>query len=173
MRWIIRRCSPVIWHEEVLRLRAVDRVTEAPAAEGLAGVAIAALRVVPEEIGQTLSARRDRAHEHGFSDRVARNAASEFRDHVDRLMPNAEPRPDRILPAHDVQVRPADRGRRDPDQRFLSRRGAADLPSREYHRLRGGAAWCGWGARWWSWRAAARIIALRFRRSADGRQCDG
>ena len=60
--------------EEVLGLRAVDRVAEAPAAEGLEAVAVAALAEVAGQAGAALAARRDRADEDALADLVAGDA---------------------------------------------------------------------------------------------------
>ena len=111
----VRLC---VRHEQILRLRAVDRVAEPPAAERLTVVAVPALGVMAGQTGIALPARRDRAYEHAIANVVPGDAGAELRDDADRLMPDDQPRPDRVLPFDDMQVRPANRGRRDPDQRL-------------------------------------------------------
>lgn len=77
-----------------------------------------ALRVMGGETGIALPARRDRPDQHAIIDVVPGDAGAELRDDADRLMADDQPRPDRILTFDDMQVRPADGGRRDPDQRL-------------------------------------------------------
>lgn len=54
-----------------------------------------------------MPARRDRPDEHAITDFVPGDAGAELRDDADRLMPDDQPRPDRILTFDDMQVRPA------------------------------------------------------------------
>ena len=102
--------------EQVLGLRAVDRVAEAPAADGLVAGPVAALREVPGEAGVALAARGDRADEHALADLVAGDPGAELLDHADRLMAEDQARTDRVLALDDVDVRAADRRERHPDQ---------------------------------------------------------
>ena len=78
--------------EQVLGLRAVDRVAEAPAAEGLVAVAVAALAEVAGQAGAALAARRDRADEHALADLVAGHAGAELLDDADRLVADDQAR---------------------------------------------------------------------------------
>ena len=65
-------------HQQVLRLRAVDGVAEAPAAHRLA----AALGVVTVQAGMALPARRDRTDDDALPDGVAADARSQSVDHT-------------------------------------------------------------------------------------------
>ena len=101
--------------EEVLGLRAVDRVAEAPAAEGLEALAVTALAEVARQAGATLAARRDRADEDALADLVAGDAGAELFDDADRLVADDQARSDRVLALQDVDVGAADRRRGDAD----------------------------------------------------------
>ena len=72
--------------EQVLGLRAVDRVAEAPAADGLVAGAVAALAQLAAEAGVALAARRDGADEHAVADLVAGDAGAELLDDPDGLV---------------------------------------------------------------------------------------
>ena len=109
--------------EQVLGLRAVDRVAEPPAADRLVPVAVAALGEVPGEAGAALAARRDRADQHPVADLVAGDARAQLVDHADRLVADDQAGPHRVLAAEDVQVGAADRRQRDADHRLARRRG--------------------------------------------------
>ena len=111
-------------HDEELGLRAVDRVPEAPAAERLEPGAMAALRQPARQAGVALAARRDRADQNTLADLVADEARPELFDHPDGLVTQDEARPNRVFAFDDVDVRPADRGERDPDE-CLARAGMA------------------------------------------------
>jgi hypothetical protein len=102
-------------HEQVLRLRAVDGVAEAPAADGLVAAAVAALREFAGEAGVALTARGDGADDDAIADRVAGHADSQLFDDADWLVADDQARLDRILAAGDVQVGAADRGHRHTD----------------------------------------------------------
>ena len=101
--------------EQVLGLGPVDRVPEPPAADRLVPVAVPALGQVARQTGVALAARRDRPDQHPVAGLVAGDAGAELLDDADRLMPDDQARPDRVLAADDVQVGPADGGQRDPD----------------------------------------------------------
>ena len=102
-------------HEQVLGLRAVDRVAEAPAADRLVAGAVAALREAPDEAGAALAAGGDRADQDAIADLVAGDARTELVDDADRLVADDEPRLHRILAADDVDVGAADRRQRHAD----------------------------------------------------------
>ena len=104
--------------EQVLGLRAVDGVAEAPAADGLVAVAVAALAEVAGQAGSALAARRDRADEHALADLVAGHAGAELVDDAHRLVADDQARPDRVFALEDVDVGAADRRRRDADDGF-------------------------------------------------------
>lgn len=116
-----------------------------------------------------LPARRNCPDEHAIADVVPGHARAELRDDADRLMPDHEPRPDRILPFDNIQVRPADRGRRDPDQR-LARPGVrprdvfhADVARAVEHRGAHGPGGEG-SPSWWT---SANMIRRDARRVSD------
>jgi len=76
---------------------------------------MSALRPLSPQTGATLAARRNRTHEHAISDLIAGDAVPEFFDNAYRLVADDQSRFDRVLTSHDMEVRPADRGQRDPD----------------------------------------------------------
>jgi hypothetical protein len=109
--------------EEVLGLRAVDGVAEAPAADRFVAVAVSALRELAGEAGVALAAWGDGAHDDALADRVAGHADSELFDDADRLVADDEARLDGILAAGDVKIGAADRRHRDAND-GLARPGA-------------------------------------------------
>ena len=106
---IFARLACAVGHEQVLGLRAVDGVAEAPAADGLVAGAVAALREVAGQAGVALAARRDGADEDALADLVAGHAGAELLDDADRLVADDQPGPDRVLALDDVEVGAADR----------------------------------------------------------------
>ena len=73
--------------------------------------AVAALAEVAGQARAALAARRDRADEDALADLVPGDAGAELLDDADRLMADDEPRADRVLALHDVDVGAADRRR--------------------------------------------------------------
>ena len=65
---IVRQVRLRVRHQEVLGLRAVDRVAEAPAADRLVAAAVSALRPLRRQAGPALAARRDRADQDALAD---------------------------------------------------------------------------------------------------------
>src|SRR6266498_4725929 len=117
-----------VGHEQVFSLRAVDRVAEAPSADCLVAAAVAALRLMPQQTGMTLSARRDRANQHAVADLKPGDAGAEFFNHADRLVADYEDWFDGIPSANDVKICAADRGECDTNHRFAGpRRAGAEL----------------------------------------------
>ena len=105
-------------NEQIFRLRAVDRVAEAPAADRFDTFAMSALRPLCREAGPALSAGRDRADEHAIADLVAGHTFTQFLDHADRLVSDHESRLYRIFAAQNMEVGPANRRERDANDRF-------------------------------------------------------
>jgi hypothetical protein len=68
---------------------------------------------VAVEARVALAARRDRADDHALADLVAGHARAQLRDDADRLVTDDQPRLHRVLALQDVDVRAADRRRRD------------------------------------------------------------
>jgi hypothetical protein len=110
----------------VFGLRAVDGVSEAPAAGRLVAFAVAALRQKPGQAGVALPARRDRPDQDAVADGIADNAGANFLDHPDRLVADDAAGSDRILAAHDMQVGAADRRQCNSNDR-VTRAGARPL----------------------------------------------
>ena len=133
--------------EQVLGLRAVDRVAEAPAADRLVAAAVTALGRLADEAGVALAARRDRADEDAVADLVADDAGTELVDDADRLVADDEPGLDRVLALQDVDVGAADRRQRDADDRLARARHAGAAPRRP-------------GCRPGAWKTAARMVAV-------------
>ena len=77
--------------EQVLGLGAVDGVAEAPAAERLEALAVAALAEVARQAGAALAARGDRADEDALADLVAGDAGAELLDDADGLVADDQP----------------------------------------------------------------------------------
>ena len=115
--------------DDVLALAAVDRVAEAPSADGLeAFAAVAALRAVAREARPALAARRDGSDDDAVARREPDDARAEGLDPPDRLVTDDEPGPDRVLALEDVHVGAADRRQRDADERLArSGLGTRDL----------------------------------------------
>ena len=109
-------------HQQVLGLRAVDRVAKAPAADGLVAAAVAALRQVAGQAGAALAARRDCADQHAVADLIAGDTEAEFFDDADRLVADDQAGAHGILAAHDVQVSAADGRQGDADHGFADAR---------------------------------------------------
>ena len=61
----------------------------------------------------TLPAWRDGAHQHALADVVSGHAGADLVDHTDRLVPDRQSGPDRILSADDVDVGAANRRQAD------------------------------------------------------------
>ena len=110
-------------HQQILRLRAVDRVAKTPASHRPAAEAVAALRVLAREAGAALPAGRDGPDQHAVADVVAGDARAEFLDDAHRFMADDEPRLHRILAAHDMEIGAADRGGSDAQDRLAGTRG--------------------------------------------------
>ena len=131
-------------HEQVLGLRAVDRVAEPPAADGLEAGPVAALGQVAGEAGVALAARGDGPDQHPLAGLVPGHAGAELLDDAHRLMAEDQARADRVLALDDVDVGPADRRQRDPDQR-LARTGPGPIHLLDVELLRGrGTRWPAW-----------------------------
>ncbi len=105
-------------HQEILGLRPVDGVPEAPAPDRFAAVTMAALRVLSRKAGATLSAGRDGADQHAIADRVSGHPGAELRHDADRLVADHQAGPYGVLAAEDVQVGAADRRQGHSDDRL-------------------------------------------------------
>src|SRR4029453_17987282 len=104
-------------HQKIFRLRAVDGVTEFPAADWAA-----ALRPIAAQAVIALTARSDRTHQHTLANRVACEPDAEFVNHADGFMTNNETRFHRIFAFEDVQIRSAYRCQRYSDYSFARTR---------------------------------------------------
>ncbi len=101
-------------HFKILGLAAVDRVAEAPAADGVT----AALRLAPVQAGMALATRRDGAHDHALANLVPGHAGAQFVDRANWLVPDRQARLDGILAFQDMDIGAADRRQRDLDDGF-------------------------------------------------------
>lgn len=109
-----REVGPRIRHAQVLGPCAVDGVAEAPSAQRTS-----ALCVRTAETAEALPARRDGPDDDTLTDAVfGLQPVTECRDHADGFVPEDQPGTHRILASHDVDVCPADRRRRDADDRL-------------------------------------------------------
>ena len=113
-------------HEQVLGLRAVDGVAEAPAADGLEAGPVSALGEVTGQAGVALAARGDGSDEDALTDLVAGHTGAQLLDDADGLVAERQAWADRVLALDDVDVGPADRRERDPDE-GLARTGPRSL----------------------------------------------
>jgi len=102
-------------YEKVFGLRAVDRVAEATAAKRFVSAAVPALRELPGQTRAALAAGRDGSDKHALADLIPGNAWAQFFNNAHRLVTDDEAGFDRVLAAHDVQVRAADGRQRDAD----------------------------------------------------------
>ena len=108
-------------HQKVVGLGAVDGVAEAPAAHGLEAVplALAVLRVQAVEAGVGGSAGTDGTGDDPLAFGIALDISPELLDHAHGLVPNRQALGDGILALEDVDIRPADGRRRDPQERIV------------------------------------------------------
>src|SRR5439155_23320098 len=102
-----------IRHQKILGLRTVDGVPKFPAAHRPA-----TLRPIAPQAVVALAARRNGSHQHAFANRVSAYSHTELVNGPYRLMANDQSRLHRVFPFEDVQVRSADRGQRDANERF-------------------------------------------------------
>ena len=119
----LRQVRLRVGNAQILGLRAIDRVAEAPATDCLEAGAVTALRLMAGQAAVALPAGSDRADEHAVTHFVVGDAGSELSDHSDRLVADDESGANGIFSAEDVNVRPADRCQRQADDR-LARAGA-------------------------------------------------
>ena len=155
-------------HQQVLRLRAVDGVAEAPAAERLVAPAVAALAQVARQAGATLAAGRDGPDQHSIADLVASDTRAELLDDADRLVADDEARADRVLALDDVDVGAADGRGGDTDHRLAGARvGPRDLLDADVARAveHGGAHGVGRACRGRDGMGKDRHVGLRAWRS--------
>ncbi|MNY02123.1 hypothetical protein D3C86_1346820 [compost metagenome] len=81
-------------------------------------VRLAILRRPPVLARVGMKARTDRPGNHALAHPVAGHHAAKLLDHADRFMADGQARLDRILALEDVDIRAADGGGRDADQRI-------------------------------------------------------
>ena len=98
-----------IGHKQILRLRAIDRVAEAPAADRFHAFAMSALRPLRRQTSAALAARRDRARHDAISFLVTGDPFAQFLDDADRFVSDNQPSLHRVFPAQDVEIRAANR----------------------------------------------------------------
>ena len=89
----------------------------------LIAVVMTALRPLRGKAGATLSAGRDGAHQDSITHRVAGHAVAEIRNHSDWLMTDDQAGFYRVFPPQNMQIRPANGGQSDLDDRFANSRG--------------------------------------------------
>ena len=77
------------------------------------------LRVQAVEAGVGVAARADRAGDHPLPLHIALHVGAQLLDHANRLMANGQAFGNGVLALHDVNVRAANRRRRDPHQRVV------------------------------------------------------
>jgi hypothetical protein len=100
-----------IGNEQVFRLRPVDRIAEAPSAQGLEAVPRpgTVLGVAAAQAGHAMPARGDGAGDDALALAIASHAGSELLDHADGLVSDRQPPRDGIFALQDVDVRSANR----------------------------------------------------------------
>src|SRR5687767_12398139 len=105
-------------NQKIFCLRAVDRVTESPPADGRIVIVAPTLRLMSAQTCGALSAWGNRANQDTIADVVAGHTRSDFLDHADRLMTDDQAGFDWIFAANDMQIGPADGGQRHADNRL-------------------------------------------------------
>jgi hypothetical protein len=108
-----REVGLCIRNQQVFGLRAIDRVSEFPAADRPA-----TLRPFATQAVVALPAGRDRTNQHALADGVTRHADAQFVNDADGFMTNDEARFYGILALENMQVRAADRRQRHADHGF-------------------------------------------------------
>src|SRR6187431_1433119 len=119
----LRQVRLRIRHQHVLRLTAIDGVTEAPTADGFVAVThVTTLGGRARQTGTALPTRGDGTDDDALALFIADHAGSYFLHHADRLVSHDQPAFYWILTAQDMHVGAADGGQRHSDQRLAHAR---------------------------------------------------
>ena len=102
-----------VGNQQILRLGSIDCIAKTPATHRLTAMSLPALRVLTRKTRAALPTRSDGTHQHPVSDVIARDPGAELLDHTHGLMADDQTGFHRVFPTNNVQVRAADRGRRD------------------------------------------------------------
>lgn len=123
-----------IRNQQVLRLRAVDRIAEFPAADCLPSAlgSGTVLRVKAAQAGCGRARRRDRAGNDTLTFAKATHFRAELFDDADRFVPDRKASGNRVFAFEDVNIGAADRGRGDADD-SVERTGLGDRLLVEYY----------------------------------------
>lgn len=93
-----------IGHEQIFRLRAIDRIAETPATDRFYAFAMSALRPLCGQTGATLPARCDRADQRAIANLVSGYAFAEFFNDSNRFVSNHETRLHCIFAAQNMKI---------------------------------------------------------------------
>src|SRR5687768_10657174 len=101
--------------KQVFGLSTVDSVSKTPSAESFISSTVTALRPMSRKTRRTLTTGSDRTNEDPIAHFVTDHAVTYLFDHADGLVAYHQARCNRVFPADDVQVGPADRCKGYPD----------------------------------------------------------